>query len=542
MRQLTYQNQILQFIVFQLVLLPLNLSHTSFLPDVYLRWDYAAAPLTNFFFFWTTFTYVPTFFTSLFLITYLFIGEKKEPLLFIFLLCYYLYFYEIIEASVVNLSYYTVSFTSFQYNLLLINPLNKYHPFFLYLSIVIAVVYVANLLVYPQHPNTTYFRYLNKILSSSLKYGFLLMSASLFLGSWWALQEGTWGGWWNWDPSEVFGLLYLIFYITFLHEKRFKNLFYKVKLRSSFNLLCIKLIYFFIQINFKIVSHNFGLQFVFFFNNLFFFTQLLGYVSIVLIFSMKKFCVQNQQTEHLTRLRDPLFLNKNNFFFSKVLILISILILLFLHSFQPMFFLFLKEYFSITFFNNVLPYNYINVIFFILLSYPLLRILKHKNYIFTPLQLLFVSKYTLLGLVPFNKKKSTFSSVHISLLLFFLLNTSSLNDISFLPLDLGLADFIDFFNLNSVWIDSNYNIDGLIISRNHYMGLNFSKSWIASSNTFLTTNTTTSNNFFFFFSNTYFFNTFFLTTLEAKFLFLIDFLHLSSLLLVLFVAIWFLIK
>ena len=115
MRQLTYQNQILQFIVFQLVLLPLNLSHTSFLPDVYLRWDYAAAPLTNFFFFWTTFTYVPTFFTSLFLITYLFIGEKKEPLLFIFLLCYYLYFYEIIEASVVNLSYYTVSFTSFQY-------------------------------------------------------------------------------------------------------------------------------------------------------------------------------------------------------------------------------------------------------------------------------------------------------------------------------------------------------------------------------------------------------------------------------------------
>ena len=32
------------------------------------------------------------------------------------------------------------------------------------------------------------------------------------MGGLWAYQEGSWGGWWDWDISEVFGLfIYLVF-------------------------------------------------------------------------------------------------------------------------------------------------------------------------------------------------------------------------------------------------------------------------------------------------------------------------------------------
>ena len=105
------------------------------------------------------------------------------------------------------------------------------------------------------------------------------------------------------------------------------------------------------------------------------------------------------------------------------------------------------------------------------------------------------------------------------------------DDINFLPSDLGLNDFVDFFDVNAIWIDSNYNIDGLVISRNYYLVLSLSETWIVSANTFSSTNAATSNNFLFLFSNTYFFNIFFLTTSENKFYFIIDFLHLTSLLL-----------
>lgn len=227
-------------------------------------------------------------------------------------------------------------------------------------------------------------------------------------------------------------------------------MFYKVKLRGVLNLFFIKWVYFFIQINFKIVSHNFGLQFVFFFNNLFFFLQILFSTTIFLIFLVSSFFTFNQQSESLTRYKEPIFLSKNSFFFSKILIIIVTLSLLFLRSFQAMFFLFFKEYFGINFFNDDFSCNLSNPIFLILVLFPLFCTFKNKNHIFASIQLLFTSKYAFLGLVFLNKRLSLFTLVHVNLFLFFFLNTISLNDISFLPSDLGLVDFIDFFTTNII--------------------------------------------------------------------------------------------
>jgi hypothetical protein len=83
---------------------------------------------------------------------------------------------------------------------------------------------------------------------------------TLFMGSWWAYQEGSWGGWWNWDPSEVFGLLILLGILLITHNYLFnsrKNIFIFIIL----SLFYLTLTYYsFMQVNFTLISHNFGFR------------------------------------------------------------------------------------------------------------------------------------------------------------------------------------------------------------------------------------------------------------------------------------------
>jgi hypothetical protein len=93
-----------------------------------------------------------------------------------------------------------------------------------------------------------------------------VLTPLITLGGWWAYQEGNWGGWWNWDPSETFAFLLTLRILFLWHNytpfistnERFLS-----GLNNSLILLCIFL---FIQINFAIVSHNFGLRFLSFFS------------------------------------------------------------------------------------------------------------------------------------------------------------------------------------------------------------------------------------------------------------------------------------
>jgi hypothetical protein len=134
------------------------------------------------------------------------------------------------------------------YNLLLNNSINKIHPLLIYFSWLYLSIYIL------YHLNAN-------ILYSNLQ-ATLVMSTtiliSLFLGGWWAYQEGSWGGWWNWDASEMFGLLIMLILVKSLHNIKDINFIYLEYIR---NIVLLSIIYYsFLQFNFSLISHNFGIR------------------------------------------------------------------------------------------------------------------------------------------------------------------------------------------------------------------------------------------------------------------------------------------
>jgi hypothetical protein len=88
----------------------------------------------------------------------------------------------------------------------------------------------------------------------------ILITCSLYLGSWWALQEGSWGGWWNWDASEVFGLLILTLLLIIIHYSSKYSFIYITRWFICTAPLIIIFTYLLLQMSYTIVSHNFGLS------------------------------------------------------------------------------------------------------------------------------------------------------------------------------------------------------------------------------------------------------------------------------------------
>ena len=169
-------------------------------------------------------------------------------------------------------------------NILLLNSLNHYHPFILYSSFVIATV---TLFTHSdrefRHKLYTYTLYRNTyqtIGRTSLTTSVLALS----LGSWWAVQEGTWGGWWNWDTSEVLGWLVSLYILVTLHSIS-RNKFILVAFYKNCGLWgSIVFIYLLVQISFELTAHNFGVKFFYFFNSNLFLLESLSYVFILLVY------------------------------------------------------------------------------------------------------------------------------------------------------------------------------------------------------------------------------------------------------------------
>ena len=159
------------------------------------------------------------------------------------------------------------SLTSSEINALLSNSLNKYHPLILYFS---SFLCLLNFLLLYQ-VGTTPMRYnLNKwfLRFRHLNYlAFTINFSALALGSWWALQEGTWGGWWNWDASEVLGLLVLLSTLWVIHSRWTLLNFIKGSELGFLILSGVLLSYYMLQLNFELTSHSFGSRFTYFFNN-----------------------------------------------------------------------------------------------------------------------------------------------------------------------------------------------------------------------------------------------------------------------------------
>jgi len=157
----------------------------------------------------------------------------------------------------------------------LINYLNKYHPFLFYLN----VFFVANVLTLfskicqPSCATIHWRMWKYRIFLFEPLRGFIVIIFTLMLGSWWAFQEASWGGWWNWDFSELLGVIFLYLFVNVLHlNKNITQSFHVLNtLLIGTSLLCFS--YLFLQLNFKTSSHNFGEKFFFFYNNNFLFIE-----------------------------------------------------------------------------------------------------------------------------------------------------------------------------------------------------------------------------------------------------------------------------
>lgn len=225
-------------------------------------------------FFWANGATVITFFLLIFLITLLFCDERVRvqkglTLFFVF------YSAELESFFLTNQLFWYFNLATSDINFFLINALNKYHPFFLYESVF--TLFIALLL--EKQTNLPY-KQINFFFYLML---FLNVSA-LFFGAWWAAQEGSWGGWWNWDPSETLGLIIFIACSLFLHvETAQKKNRLKMRILLTSASLFFTLAYFFVQINFAATSHNFGIKFFFFFSVNFFATEALSAVLLLIL-------------------------------------------------------------------------------------------------------------------------------------------------------------------------------------------------------------------------------------------------------------------
>lgn len=77
---------------------------------------------------------------------------------------------------------------------------------------------------------------------------------SIFLGSWWAQLELSWGGWWGWDFIEIISLNYLILLLLALHTRSSNQDSYFFALDTL-----MKLIFFVVIVKFNYLEsvHNF---------------------------------------------------------------------------------------------------------------------------------------------------------------------------------------------------------------------------------------------------------------------------------------------
>jgi len=112
--------------------------------------------------------------------------------------------------------FFSNSLSKTNFNFLLKNNLNKIHPFLFYYGLVFFNVYFSFLVKIKK--NFYYIAYADSSKAFFLTHKSIFLSSSaLFLGAWWAFQEGSWGGWWNWDPSETLSLVSvsLLFFFLF---------------------------------------------------------------------------------------------------------------------------------------------------------------------------------------------------------------------------------------------------------------------------------------------------------------------------------------
>lgn len=212
----------------------------------------------NLYFLWTNIEYIYIYFIPILLLfiqtTLKELSNQSSLLLSSFVLLLTIYITYLVNNLNVTSSVFSMHSNA---NLLLFNSINKYHPLLLY----IVVITILSCTFVSTHSTK-----IKKCVNSVTRFSDLFIFTSfvilttMYAGSWWAYQEGSWGGWWAWDSSETFGLIIILGSLILSH---FNFFFRKSKfIKESCILIAVSLYvtYIFLQLNFGITSHNFGLK------------------------------------------------------------------------------------------------------------------------------------------------------------------------------------------------------------------------------------------------------------------------------------------
>ena len=199
--------------------------------------------------------------------------------------------YEIIDYWLINLTLYHVNVNSNNINFLLINSINKYHPFIFYMSILsLFNIFCISISLFYNRLNLLFSHVTwDLIWVKHVELNLVAIIFTLFLGSWWAVQEGSWGGWWNWDPSEVFGLLIMLLLFLIVHKKTNHNIKPAVTYLILIYWILVSSLYIFIQLNFNLVSHNFGIKTTQFINTTQIFVIIWGLICGISLFISRNY-------------------------------------------------------------------------------------------------------------------------------------------------------------------------------------------------------------------------------------------------------------
>lgn len=479
----------------------------SYLFDFNSRVNINDSLINSFNFFWTSFTYLPIFFFLPLLILIYFYNIYNPSILLISSLIYLIIFsFETVDFLITNYIPSCYNINIINTNLLLANNLNKYHPFIFYLSVYIIIFLVIMVLYFFIQDNLFVSNIFESITTKLICFNLPLNFLALFLGSWWALQEGTWGGWWNWDASEVFGLLISLYSIYRLHLSRsvFTNWQSITSIWAIW--LLIVFVYFFIQLNFDLVSHNFGSRFFYFFSNNLFFIEAL--MIIILLF------FKTLYTNTFTKVFDIIFLKKITTYLNlfKInywlyLIILVITFLIIVNSFLPLWNYFVWNYLYINNFNFVIPINIL--IIFLLLILTQYFSINIVTILLLALILNSFNSYSFVLFIPFlvTLNSNKINIIHLFIILFLTININSwfINFIQWYNLNLYtslLQNYTLLYYKQTIFICDYIFVEKLYFYTNTY--LNNFNLW----NIYFKSNSCTLSSFFLYYSIETFFNHF----------------------------------
>lgn len=144
---------------------------------------------------------------------------KKEHSVYYVLIIYYLIFYKnTVNAYFIKI---TIPLIYKKINMALLNGILNIHPWITFMCYSLLLFFLISFFFRKDDIKRWFFR------KNFVKYRLIiLVTCSIFLGSYWAFQELSWGGWWNWDIVELISLNLFFFSLLIAHNN-YINIFYK---------------------------------------------------------------------------------------------------------------------------------------------------------------------------------------------------------------------------------------------------------------------------------------------------------------------------